>query len=111
MDALKVPVQVEQDTGDRQQEVSPNPPDFRRFRRTGEFRRCGCYKSNQEGSEREVEDHDVSSPISIFKFNSAAFELDISGSEQVSLTRSMDSDVKAQNTPVVGPCWDDLSNK
>lgn len=49
--------------------------------------------------------------MSNFKFNSAACELDISGSEQVSLTRSMDSDVEAQNTPVVGPCWDDSSNK
>lgn len=44
-----------------------------------------------------------------FKFRTGDFGSDFSRSEWVSLTKSIDSDVKAHSSPfVVGPSWDDF---
>lgn len=110
LDDLKVPVQVEQDMGDCLQEGSPNPLDFMRFHRTDRVERCGSCDSNRECSETQVEDDDVTSPISNFKPKSAIFESNTSGSEWDCLTRSVDLNVEAQYTSlVVGLARDGLS--
>lgn len=57
----------------------------------------------------EVEDDDASSEISNFKSKFGVLLSEFSGSEWVTLTRSMDPYVEAHNSPfVVGPYWDNL---
>lgn len=96
--------------GDCLQEGNPNPLDFMHFHCPDEVERCGCCDSNRECSETQVEDDDVTSPITNFKPKSAIFKSDNLGLERDSLTRSMDLDVEAQYTSlVVGPIRDGLS--
>lgn len=62
LDDLRVPVKVEQDNGDCQQEEGLNIPDLKRFRCANELERWVCLDSNRACSGTEVEDDDASAP-------------------------------------------------